>query len=78
MANTTITDQEVEQEIARLSQSPFVKLARREQQLKYKRRQRMYALRWLEKHGKELAAKGITMEDLDGALADIDIPDYDE
>ena len=78
MANKAMTDQEIEQEITRLNQSPYVKLARREQQLKYKKRQRMYALRWLDKHGRELAARGITMEDLDGALADIDIPDYDE
>lgn len=78
MGNKIMTDQEVELEIEQLSQSEYVKLARREQQLKYKRRRRLYALRWLEKHGRDLAAKGITMESLDGALADIDIPEYDE
>lgn len=78
MANKALTDQEIEQEISRLNQSPYVKLARREQQLKYKRRQYLYGLRWLEKQGRQLAAQGITVEDLDGALADIDLPDYDE
>ena len=44
-----LTDEEVEREIERLSQSEAVALARRAAALKYKRRQRLYTLRDLEK-----------------------------
>ena len=57
-----LTDEQVEQEIARLSASPAVKLARREQRIKYARRQRLYTLRAYEKRGKELEVAGITLE----------------
>ena len=60
-----LTDEEVEQEIERLSQSDFVALARREARLKYKRRQFLYQLRDLEKKGKALIEAGITREVLD-------------
>jgi hypothetical protein len=60
-----LTDLEVEQEIARLSATDAVKLARKEMRLKYKRRQFLYTLRQLEKRGKELAASGVTMENID-------------
>lgn len=60
-----LTDLEVEQEIARLSATPEVALARKEIRLKYKRRQFLYTLRQLEKRGKELAASGVTMENID-------------
>lgn len=75
MAKDMMTDEEVELEIARLSESEAVKLARLEQRYKYRRRQYLYQLRWYEKRGKELMAKGITaerfeeadgMEDLEG------------
>lgn len=65
MAKDFLTDEAVEIEIARLTNSHAVKLARREQRLKYKRRQQLYTLRALEKRGKELAAAGITIENID-------------
>ena len=60
-----LTDEEVEREIERLNASEAVALARRELRLKYKRRQRLYQLRDLEKKGKALLASGITREVLD-------------
>ena len=63
--NTWLTDEEVEREIERLNASEEVALARREARLKYKRRQRLYQLRDLEKKGKALLAAGITREVLD-------------
>lgn len=56
------TDEMVEEEIARLQNSPHVKLARKEERIRYARRQYMYALRNYEKKGKRLEAEGITME----------------
>lgn len=60
-----LTDEEVEREIERLNASEAVALARREQRLKYKRRQYLYQLRDLEKKGEALLAAGITREVLD-------------
>ncbi len=60
-----LTDDEVEQEIARLTKSANVQLARAEQRLKYKRRQALYQLRNLEKRGAELADAGITYENIE-------------
>lgn len=67
-----LTDDEVEQEIERLRNSPDVKLARAEMRLRYKRRQQLYNLRSLEKRGKELAAAGITAEMLSSMVEDGD------
>ena len=55
-----LTDEQVEREIERLTASPYVKLARAEKRAQYRRRQYLYGLRNLEKHGKELAAAGMT------------------
>ena len=60
-----LTDEQVEAEIERLNASPAVALARREQRLKYKRRQYLYQLRDLEKKGNALLSAGITREVLD-------------
>lgn len=60
-----LTDEEVEREIERLNQSEAVALARREMRLRYRRRQRLYQLRDLEKKGKALMEAGITYEILD-------------
>lgn len=57
-----MTDEMVEDEIARLQSSPLVKLARKEERIRYARRQYMYTLRMYEKKGKELEANGITMD----------------
>ena len=69
MAKDFLTDIEVEKEIARLTATDAVKLARRELRLKYKRRQTLYTLRALEKRGKELAEAGITIENIDALMA---------
>ena len=60
-----LTDEQVESEIARLTKSDAVKLARREQRVKYRRRQVLYTLRALEKRGKQLMAQGVTMLDFE-------------
>lgn len=65
MAREFLTDEEVEAEIERLTKSDAVKLARREQRIKYRRRQQMYTLRAYEKRGKQLMAEGVTMEAVD-------------
>lgn len=62
MAKVYLTDEQVETEIARLSESEAVSLARYEIRLQYRRRQRLYTLRALEKRGKELIDSGITRE----------------
>ncbi len=68
MARDFLTDQEVEQEIERLLDSEDVKLAKKEQRVLYKRRQYMYQLRSMEKRGKQLADKGITMDNIEVKL----------
>ena len=60
-----LTDEQVEIEIAKLQQSQYVKLARKEERIRYQRRQQLYCLRVYEKKGKELAKSGITMEILE-------------
>lgn len=65
MARQGLTDAQVEQEIKKLQQSPMVKLAKREEQIRYRRRQYLYCLRQYEKKGKELADAGITIEILE-------------
>lgn len=68
MATNWLTDEAVELEIARLQNSDFVKLARKEMRLKYKRRQVLYQLRNLDKRGKELAHAGITPENIEAMI----------
>ena len=60
-----LTDEQVEREIAKLQKSPLVKLAKKDELIRYRRRQYLYKLRGYEKKGKELAKSGITMELLD-------------
>ena len=60
-----ITDKQVEQEIERLKESPYVKLAKKEEQIRYRRRQYLYCLRQYEKKGAELSKAGITIEMLE-------------
>ena len=57
-----LTDEEVELEIARLQNSPHVKLANQERRLREKRRMYLYSLRQLEKKGKELERAGLTAD----------------
>lgn len=65
MAKTYLTDEQVEAEIERLKKSDFVKLAKKDEQIRYRRRQYLYGLRQYEKKGKELAKAGITIEMLE-------------
>lgn len=71
MANLTMTDEMVEEEILRLQTSPHVKLARREEAIRNRRRQYMYTLRMYEKKGKALEAQGITLEELEEMAGDL-------
>lgn len=57
-----LTDKQVEQEIEKLKNSPYVKLAKKEEQIRCRRRQYLYGLRQYERKGKELAEAGITIE----------------
>ena len=73
MPKDIITDDQVEREIARLLESPYVKLAKREEQIRQRRRRYMYDLRCLEKKGKKLEEAGMTLEMLeDGYEAEYD------
>ena len=68
MAKEFLSDFEVEQEIERLRTSPMVQLAKKEQRILYKRRQYMYQLRSMEKRGKQLVKKGITIDNIETML----------
>ena len=63
-----MTDEQVEMEHQNLRDSDNVKLAQREQRIKYKRRQYLYQLRYYEKRGKQLAELGATLENLEEFL----------
>lgn len=65
MAKDILTDAQVELEIDRLMNSKAVKLAKKEAQIKYKRRQYMYQLRTFEKRGKELTKQGYTLDNIE-------------
>lgn len=67
-----LTDEQVEKEIERLQGSPLVALARKDQRIRYRRRQYLYSLRNFEKQGKELAKAGITMEILEDMAKECD------
>lgn len=73
MAKDFLTDEQVAREVERLKQSEYVKLAQKEIRLKNKQRKWLYQLRWLEKHGKQLAKEGITMDNIEQQLAAIPI-----
>ena len=77
MAREEFSDEQVEEEILRLQSSPYVKLARREEAIRNRRRQYMYTLRMYEKKGKVLEAHGITMEALEGLAASVDFDSED-
>jgi hypothetical protein len=74
--NKKWTDEQVEAEITRLNNSEFVKLARKEQQIKYRRRQQMWNLQYMEARGKQLASEGITHENIEARLFG-DSPDFE-
>lgn len=68
MRKAELTDAQVEMEIKRLWSSPEVKLAKKEQNILYRRRQYMYQLRNMEKRGKQLKADGITLDNIESKL----------
>lgn len=70
-----ITDEQVEEEIAKLQDSPLVKLARKEERIRYQRRQYLYTLRQYAKKGAELQKAGITMEILENLAKGCDESD---
>lgn len=59
------SDELVEVEISRLLASPDVQLAKKELALINRRKQYMYKLRSLEKHGKKLRSEGWTEDALE-------------
>lgn len=65
MAKEFLTDEQVEVEIEKLVDSPLVRLARKEERIRYKRRQYLYTLRMYEKKGLELLNAGVTLEVLE-------------
>ena len=71
MAREFMSDEMVEEEILRLQNSPLVKLARREEAIRNRRRQYMYTLRMYEKKGKQLEAQGVTLEELEEMAGDL-------
>lgn len=66
MAKGYLSDFQVELEIARLEKSPYVKLARYEEQLRQQRRVYLMELRALEKKGMKLEAEGLTLDMIEG------------
>ena len=73
-----LTDEQVELEIARLQNSPHVKLANQERRLREKRRMYLYSLRQLEKKGKELEKAGLTADVLGSMYSSAPEFDYAE
>lgn len=65
-----LTDEQVEIEIERLKNSQYVKLAKKDEQIRLRRRQYLYCLRSYERKGKELAKAGITIEMLESMDAE--------
>lgn len=65
MPRDILTDEQVEIEIAHLLASDDVKLAKKETHIKNRRRQYMYALRSMEKRGRELAKMGYTLDNIE-------------
>lgn len=72
MPKSTLTDEAVELEIARIRETDAYKLAVAEKHFKYRRRQVLYQCRWMEKRGNELMKLGYT-EDTFNKLDSFDI-----
>ena len=65
-----MTDKEVDEEIARLKASAFVKLSAAEQRARVARkRKQLYYLQHQERRGMELAALGVTRENVKDFVA---------
>ena len=72
-SNKFLSDEAVESEIKQLLTSPYVKLAKKEERNRYKRRNYLYCLRQLEKKGKALHEAGYTMESLELEAKNIEL-----
>lgn len=66
--NKKWTDDAVEAEISRLQDSEYVRLARKEKQIKNRRRQYMWSLQYMEARGKQLASDGVTFDNIEEKL----------
>jgi hypothetical protein len=60
-----VPDEQVEAEIARLTKSPYVRMARMEHQIRYRRRKYLSELRGLEKRGMELEKLGFSTDNFE-------------
>ena len=76
MAKDIMTDESFKAEMERLKSSENVKLAQKEIRLKNKQKQYLYQLRWLEKRGKQLAALGYTIDNLESMIAQAEAQAY--
>lgn len=65
MKSAYLTDEQVEIEIQRLLTSDDVRLAKKVEQIRNRRRQYMYSLRTLEKQGKKLAEQGYDLDNIE-------------
>lgn len=74
--NKKWTDDQVEVEIARLNESEYVRLARKEKQIRNRRRQYMWNLQFLETRGKQLAEQGVTFDNMEEVLFGHDDDDF--
>ncbi len=63
-------DAAVEAEIAHLRADEYVRLAKRYERARTRRKRYLYSLRYYQKKGQELAALGVTMDNLDEMLFD--------
>lgn len=70
MARDLFTDEQVEIEIERLLNSEEVKLAKKEERIKNRRRQYMYGLRTMERRGRQLMSEGFTLDNIEERLFD--------
>ena len=68
MARDLFTDEQVELEIERLMNSEEVKLAKKEERIKNRRRQYMYSLRCMERRGRQLLCEGFTLDNIEERL----------
>lgn len=78
MARDLLTDEQVAEEVERLKDSEYVRLAQKEIRLKNKRRKWLYQLRWLEKRGKQLAEDGVTLENIDRMIESIPVDEGED
>lgn len=78
MARDLLTDEQVAEEVERLKDSEYVRLAQKEIRLKNKRRKWLYQLRWLEKRGKQLAEDGVTLENIDRLIESIPVDEGED